>query len=134
VPCILPDWSAFGDWASGACALVPCTSTALQTFSPTVNVIGGVADEKAFVQALDTLYRDSSHRELVGSLGMSRVGEDRFRWDTIGNQWVALLESLFAPAAPLVSGEIWQDLKTPSAQERQAVGEALVDAICDKKS
>lgn len=41
VPCILPDWSAFGDWAAGAAALVPCTSTAPQTFSPTVNVIRG---------------------------------------------------------------------------------------------
>jgi glycosyltransferase involved in cell wall biosynthesis len=27
VPCILPDWSAYGDWARDAAVLVPCTST-----------------------------------------------------------------------------------------------------------
>jgi glycosyltransferase involved in cell wall biosynthesis len=111
VPCILPDWSAFGDWAVGAAALVPCTSTALQTFSPTVNVVGGVADEKAFVQALDTLYRDKSHRELVGSLGMSRISDQTFRWDYIGQRWLELLDSIFTPPTPLIGEEIWQDLK-----------------------
>jgi D-inositol-3-phosphate glycosyltransferase len=111
VPCILPDWSAFGDWAKGAAAMVPCTSTAPQTFSPTVNVIGGIADEKAFVAALDALYRDKNHRELIGSLGYKRVSEDRFRWDVIGERWVSLLNSVFEPPKPLVSDEIWQELK-----------------------
>lgn len=111
VPCILPDWSAFGDWAAGAAAMVPCTSTALQSFSPTVNVIGGVADERAFVQALDALYRDKSRRELIGSLGLARVTEKRFRWDDIGARWLELLDSIFTPPEPLVGGEIWQDLK-----------------------
>lgn len=111
VPCILPEWSAFGDWAKGAAALVPCTSTALQSFSSTVNVIGGVADERAFIEALDLLYRDKQHRELVSSLGYARVLEPRFRWQSIGELWVDLIDKVITPPEPIVTGEIWQELK-----------------------
>jgi glycosyltransferase involved in cell wall biosynthesis len=111
VPCIVPEWAALGDWAKGAAAMVPCTSTCVQSFSKSVNVIGGVADEKAFIDALDLLYRDKQHRELIGSLGLARVSEPRFRWDDIGERWIKLLDSVFVPPTPLVTGEVWQDLK-----------------------
>lgn len=111
VPCVLPDWSAHGDWAKGAAAMVPCTSTALQTFSPSVNVIGGVADEKAFIEALDLMYRDRQQRELIGSLGFQRVSEERFRWDNIGEQWLNVLDLVLSPPAPRVTGDVWQELK-----------------------
>lgn len=110
-PCLLPDWSAFGDWAKGAAALVPCTSTALQSFSRSVNVIGGIPDEKQFIHALHTLYSDKSHRELVASLGYQRVNEEMFRWDNIGREWVDLLDSVLTPAPLLVTGDVWQELK-----------------------
>jgi len=115
VPCILPDWSAFGDWAKGAAALIPCTSTALQSFSPSVNVIGGVADEKQFVAALDLMYREKDHRLNVGQYGRGRVCESRFQWKTIGDQWIEALDSLFVEK-PVVSTEIWQDLKATEVQ------------------
>jgi D-inositol-3-phosphate glycosyltransferase len=111
VPCILPEWSALGDWAKGAAAMVPCTSTALQTFSPTVNVLGGVADERQFIEALDLLYRDKDHRRMIAERGFARVSEERFRWDAIGAQWVELLNEVLVPPAPLVTGEVWQELK-----------------------
>ncbi len=111
VACVVPAWSALGDWARGAAALVPCTSTALQTFSPSINVIGGVADERAFVEALDLLYRDKSHRELVAAMGLARVAEERFRWDNIGARWVGVLDSVLSPPAPMVTGEVWQELR-----------------------
>jgi D-inositol-3-phosphate glycosyltransferase len=108
VPCIVPEWSALGDWARGAAAMVPCTSTALQTFSPTVNVIGGIADERQFIAALDALYRDKSHRDMVGQLGLRRVSESRFRWGTIGERWIAALDAVLKPPV-LKKLEIWQE-------------------------
>lgn len=116
VPCILPEWSAFGDWAKGAAALVPCTSTALQTFSPTVNVIGGVAGEREFVEALDVLYRDRGHRQVIAQRGFERVSEPRFRWETIGQQWIEVINSVVTPAAPIVGNEIWQELKSEAVR------------------
>lgn len=109
VPCILPDWSAFGDWAAGAAGLVPCTSTAPQSFSPTINVLGGVADEKAFIATLDALYRDTHHREVIGSLGLTRVREDRFRWDVIGARWVEVLNGVLAPVERIAT-KVWQEV------------------------
>lgn len=116
VPCILPEWSAFGDWAKGAAALVPCTSTALQTFSPTVNVIGGVAGEREFVEALDVLYRDRGHRQVIAQRGFERVSEPRFRWEIIGQQWIEVISSVVTPAAPIVGNEIWQELKSEAVR------------------
>jgi glycosyltransferase involved in cell wall biosynthesis len=110
VPCILPDWSALGEWARGAAMLIPCTSTAPQSFSPSVNVIGGVADEKMFIVALEKMYREKDHRKVVANYGLARMSEDRFRWSNIGDRWLETLDDLFAEK-PETPTEIWQDLK-----------------------
>lgn len=114
VPCIVPEWAALGEWAKGAAAMIPCTSTAPQSFSPVVNVIGGIADEKMFIAALDTLYRDVQHRAAVANLGYARACELRFRWSAIGEQWIAALDALFV--MPTATVEIWQDLKASEVQ------------------
>jgi glycosyltransferase involved in cell wall biosynthesis len=94
VPCILPDWSAFGDWARDAAVLVPCTSTRVDF--PYVNVIGGVVDEEEFIAELDRLYRDNTWRMQVAGNGQRRVSEERFRWAVIGQQYAAVIENLLA--------------------------------------
>lgn len=109
VPCVVPDWAALGDWAKGAAMTVPCPTVASQSFHNLANIIGGVADQRAFVEALDLIYRDKDHRKLVADLGRARVQEDRFRWSTVGDQWIALLDGLLAPKA-VIDTTIWQEL------------------------
>jgi len=92
VPCVLPDWSAYGDWARDATLLVPCTSTCIG--APYQNVIGGVVDGKQFKDALDLLYRDRMARTRIASVGLARVHEPRFRWATIGEAWTSALHSV----------------------------------------
>lgn len=92
--CLLPDSSAYGDWAKGAADLVPCTSTAVGP--PYLGVIGAVPDEKMFVAQLDRLYHDQEWRTQVALNGFSRVNEDRFRWTAIGEQWKAVLDAVVA--------------------------------------
>jgi len=84
VPCILPAWSAFGDWAKPAAHLVPCTSTALTApMNGACHTIGGVMDEDEAVESLNLLYNDretyARHQanglELARSLTWSRTGE-----------------------------------------------------------
>lgn len=95
VPCILPDWSALGDWAKGAAWFVPCTSTAVGP--PYLNVVGGVADEAKFIAALDALYRHPNYRETNRAAGLERVNEPRFRWEHIGAAvHEVLLHALYA--------------------------------------
>lgn len=124
VPCIVPAWSALGDWAKGAAAMVPCTSTAMQS-DQTVNgtaVIGGVADQRAFIEALDTLYRDKQHRNVVADLGLARAHEPRFRWDNIGAEWLSMLDALFATPGQAGDDEIWQELKPAQQSKPVAAG------------
>lgn len=102
VPCILPDWSAYGDWAKGAAMLVPCTSTAIGP--PYQDVIGGVADEKLFIDSLEAMRLNALLRREMGRMGRERVSEDRFRWSNIGDAWLkALDEVLYPMKAPTIA-------------------------------
>jgi len=85
VPCIVPAWAALGEWAVNAAYLVPCTSTAVGP--PYVNVIGGIADENLFVDAIDHLYSDKDARTLYAKSGLLRMQEEMFRWSNIGQQF-----------------------------------------------
>lgn len=82
VPQIVPDWAALGDLCKGAARLIPCTSTAIGP--PYLNVIGGVADEEEFIQALDSMYQSKTLRESFSADGLVRASEERFRWANIG--------------------------------------------------
>lgn len=94
VPQVVPDWSALGELCNDAAVLVPCTSTAINPVAAGLNVIGGVADEKRFVEVLDALYRKSEWRRQYGEAGLARAEEPRFRWADIGQRYVELLDSL----------------------------------------
>jgi glycosyltransferase involved in cell wall biosynthesis len=98
VPCILPDWSAFGEWAKDAAELVPCTSTRIDF--PYQNVIGGVADEAEFIDALDRLYRNRIELMRLGEAGLKRINEDRFRWPHIGTEYLKVLDDATSRPAP----------------------------------
>jgi D-inositol-3-phosphate glycosyltransferase len=109
VPCLLPDWAAYGDWARDAAMLVPCSSTNIGF--PYKNVLGGVVNEEALVSALDSLYRDHALRMHVASKGAQRVREDRFRWATIGARYAEVIAPLLAHEA---TEEEWTDLGRPA--------------------
>ncbi|MFI5222670.1 MAG: glycosyltransferase family 4 protein [Nitrospirales bacterium] len=89
VPQILPDWAALGDWARGAAWLVPCPTT--DVGPPYVNVIGGVPDERSFVQALSRMYGDRSARQNNAQAALDRAREERFSWLVIGAAYLEVL-------------------------------------------
>ncbi len=114
---VVPDWSALGELCAGAAALVPCTGTSLNPVEPQLNVIGGVPDEKAFVAALDALYRDRHQREAVGHLGLARASEPRFRWQAVGDAWTALIDDVVGTAAGWTSLGTDEELMRPDKEE-----------------
>lgn len=90
VPCLLPDWAAYGEWARDAAALVPCTSVALT--APTngmLHTIGGVADEEQFLDGLHNFYTQSEARELCRERGLECAA--RYSWRANG---AAVLEAI----------------------------------------
>jgi glycosyltransferase involved in cell wall biosynthesis len=117
VPCILPNWSAFGDWARDAAVLVPCTSTRVDF--PYVNVIGGVPDEGEFIAELDRVYHDNNYRMHLASGGLRRVHEDRFRWATIGLRYVAAIGELLAEVEAKQGDKVNAELLKKEHEEMQ---------------
>lgn len=106
VPQIVPDWAALGELCKGAASVIPCNSTALNPVFPESNIIHGVPDQRAFVNALDALYRDKHLRGEVGKLGRERVSLPEYRWQDVGDKWVELIDGVVATAAGWA--DLWQ--------------------------
>lgn len=94
VPCIVPGWSALGEWAKRGAWVIPCTSTAIGP--PYVNVVGGVPDERQFVQSMQRLYIDKRAREQNRQAALECAGQACYRWENIGDSWVAALDGLLS--------------------------------------
>ena len=94
IPCVLPKWSALGDWARPAAWMVSCSTTTIGP--PYVNVIGGVPDQTSFINALDTLYNDKHTRAEYAERGLALAREARFSWDHIGQRYAWVLAQLLA--------------------------------------
>lgn len=87
VPCIVPRWSALSDWPGDAAVQVPCSSTALNSpMNQEPYTIGGIADRKAFVQELDSMYRSEIHRKAHRERGL-RLAQ-KLTWQSSGELMV----------------------------------------------
>ncbi len=97
IPCILPSWSGFADWARGAAYLVPCSGKAVTCRE--ASTIGGVMDEQAAVTALQRLYDDGRERERWAIAGWRRATEERFKWGVIGRRFMNVVDSVVCQEA-----------------------------------
>lgn len=98
IPCILPRWSAFADWAAEGVITVPCTSTAPSApLNGLAYTIGGIADREQFIRELENVYVNPAYRSEVALRGQ-RIAK-RFSWSETGKQFVAMLEDLAPEAA-----------------------------------
>jgi glycosyltransferase involved in cell wall biosynthesis len=109
VPQIVPDWSALGEWIPDDCAIkVPCTSTIV---TPTgINVVGGIADEERFIEALQTMYVTATmanyKSEQCHENALALVAQDQFRWENIGQRFAEVLDGLRKPSMSMTSLEL----------------------------
>lgn len=117
IPCVLPKWSALGDWAQPAARMIPCSTTAIGP--PYVNVIGGVPDQAPFVDALDAFYNQKHTLAEYSERGLALAREARFSWDHIGQRYAGVLAQLLAAGSRLSKAGVEEALaseKKPSLQ------------------
>lgn len=107
IPCILPDWAAYGDWARDAAWLVPCSSHAATTGR--LNVIGGIPDGVLAVEALRHLYGSPELRERYRQRAWERIAEPRFRWQNIGTAFQQAMDDTLH--VPMIDEQTWQDME-----------------------
>jgi D-inositol-3-phosphate glycosyltransferase len=111
IPQVVPDWSGLGEWTRDAAVLVPCDSTAATPNGP--NTIGGIANQRLFCSALDSLYTLPSMREEHREAGLRLVSRDEYRWKNVGAAMAAAIEQVLAAPAP------------PQAQQQKQQQEAM---------
>lgn len=92
IPQVVPDWSALGEWPEDAVVAVPCSNRVVTPNG--VNVVGGVPDRDAFIEAMDSLYRQPRVREAYARDGLKLVSRPEFDWGNIGNRMVMELNEV----------------------------------------
>lgn len=102
IPQIVPNYAGLGEICKDAAWMVPCTSTAINTVAPRLNIVGGVADEALFIAALSALYNNRSYRETNGKAALERASLPRYRWTNIGAEWLKVVD--------LVCSQKWQEV------------------------
>lgn len=94
IPTLLPDYAGH-EWAKPAAMMIECTSTALNApMNRAMHTIGGIADKREMVAALNKLYRYPDVRRGLSELGLKLAAT--LSWDLVGEQWEALLQSLWS--------------------------------------
>jgi glycosyltransferase involved in cell wall biosynthesis len=129
VPCVVPDYSALGEWTRDAALKVPCTSTALS--APLDNypyTIGGVPDRAATVAALHMLYSDPETRVEFSRRGLALAARPELQWSAVGAAFRRDLEAALARAtrgaiAP-AGATPWEALQAPGGGVAAADGAA----------
>lgn len=103
IPVIVPAWSALDELCEDAAIKIPCTSTA--TTQGGINVIGGIADKRLAIDALDRLYRDPSLRDEHARRGWELVRQDRYRWRSVGEAFRDAIDTTLFPIAHQVEDQ-----------------------------
>lgn len=99
VPCILPDHSAFSEWAWDAALLVPASGKVVM---PT-DVMQSVVDKEPFIKALQRMYLEPHLRAQMRQSGLDLVSEPRYDWANIGRAVSDAIEQTLWPAGELAS-------------------------------
>jgi len=95
VPCVVPDWSALGEWTEDAAVKIPCTSTALSApLNDFPYTVGGIPDGEETVKALWRLYAYAAARDRHRELGLELTARPRLQWDNVGVAFRRELESV----------------------------------------
>lgn len=91
IPQIAGKFAALGEWCGNALYGVPVTDVVSIN---KVNVVGGVPDKDAFIEALDILYRSPGMRYQYAERGLSKAHEPQFRWPNIAEQFTAAVNAV----------------------------------------
>lgn len=95
VPCVVPDFAAFGPhgWVGDAAVRVPSPHHVLTApFGTSLYTIGAIPDKRSFIDELHAMYSSSDHRNTYILRGLRKAGE--FSWIATGEAFANLLESM----------------------------------------
>lgn len=100
VPCVVPDWSALGDWAKPAAWLCECP---VIDVAPIVQSVGGRVGKKEVIEALSRLYREPHSRQALVEAGIKLAAQPEYRWENIGEKLAAVVDNLLTPTVEVFS-------------------------------
>jgi len=92
VPMILPQHSAYAEWADNAAYFVACTASFSNINQ--LNTVGRVPDKESTIDALEHMYISHTVRDGIAKKGYKRAIENRFSWDAITHAFEIQLQTM----------------------------------------
>lgn len=83
---IVPNYSALGEWARGGVHYTDINEIPHYNIKG-LNTLGGVADMKSTIRALELLYKDEAERHRIAKAGYDLVTQPKFGWDSIAMEF-----------------------------------------------
>jgi glycosyltransferase involved in cell wall biosynthesis len=100
LPCVVPDFAALGEWASGAALLVNAPIPVRHCGG--INTVGRVPKACDVADSLRLLYDHPDERRSLRQDGLALVAEPRYRWEAIAAQFDQVLRSV-APSRSIAA-------------------------------
>lgn len=94
VPCIVPRFSALGEWTDDQVVYTPVERVRVHTGG--MNTRYGEINPAVVATQLDELYASAAVRHRIGEAGRQRVTQERFSWSTIAAQFEAVFDQALA--------------------------------------
>lgn len=85
LPNLLPNHSAFAEWAKDSAMLYDCSSIYTQTNQ--LNTIHMVPDKETAIKGLHELYTNKDLRKTIGNAGFELVNRSEYRWENIARKF-----------------------------------------------
>ena len=95
IPMILPDFSAYGEWAKGAAHMLDISNIPFFNKGG-LNTRGGIATLESTIEALESMYIDVGYRKHIGKLGYELVTQKKFQWFVIAKQFDKIFKDVIA--------------------------------------
>ena len=85
---------ALGEWPGDAACTLPIVGTMAAVNG--LNTLTGIVSIEATVEALETVYADSTVRDALGKKGLAKANEPQFRWEYVAQRFDEILRKVIA--------------------------------------
>lgn len=89
---LLPEHSAFAEWAKGATHFMLAEQEDVAT--NTLNTIHYITDKESAIAGLHKLYTEKEYRDQIALAGYTKMNEPAYRWENVAKRFLDIFQSV----------------------------------------
>ncbi len=89
---LLPEHSAFAEWAKGATHFMKADQPQLAT--NTLNTVHYLTDKESAIDGLRKMYTDKTYRDEIALAGYNKMNEPQYRWQNVAKRFLDIFQGI----------------------------------------